>query len=127
MCKKTNAKVVLSSSWRFSLEQDKDGRIRVSNPENQMVVRLLAYFKVYHIPLVGLTNFKHGGKRGLQILDYIAENFNGMTDEWIVLDDEVFDMEEHLPMDHVFKTSFKTGLTDEICNRILDFWSRDED
>jgi hypothetical protein len=126
LCKKTGAKVILSSSWRHGFIKDERGRIVVANQENHLAIRLLAYFKAYNIPLVGLTGLDRDGCRGLQILDYIAENLNGMTDEWIVLDDEIFDMEEHLPMDHVFKTSFKTGLTDEICRDILEFWGWDE-
>lgn len=126
LCKKTGAKVILSSSWRHGFIKDESGRIVVANQENHLATRLLAYFKAHKIPLVGLTGFGRNGYRGLEILDYIAENLNGMTDEWIVLDDEICYMEEHLPMDHVFKTSFKTGLTDEICNHILEHWVWDE-
>lgn len=126
LCKKTGAKVILSSSWRHGFVKDERGRIVVANQENHLATRLLAYFKAHHIPLVGLTGLGRDGCRGLQILDYIAENLNGMTDEWIVLDDEVFDMEEHLPMGNVFQTKFKTGLTQEICNRILEHWGWDD-
>ena len=127
LCKKTNAKVILSSSWRHGLIKDERGRIVVANQDNRLATRLLAYFKAHKIPLVGLTGLGHNGCRGLQILDYIAENLNGLTDEWIVLDDEIFDMEEHLPMGNVFQTRFQTGLTDEICNLILEHWGWDED
>lgn len=127
LCKKTGAKVILSSSWRHGFIKDERGRIVIANQENHLATRLLAYFKAHHIPLVGLTGLDRNGCRGLQILDYIAENLNGMTDEWIVLDDEIFDMEEHLPMGNVFQTKFKTGLTQEICNRILDHWGWEED
>lgn len=126
LCKKTGAKVILSSSWRHGLIKDECGRIVVANQDNHLATRLLAYFKAHKIPLVGLTGLGHGGCRGLQILDYIAENLNGMTDEWIVLDDEIFDMEEHLPMGNVFQTRFQTGLTQEICNLILEHWGWDE-
>lgn len=126
LCKKTGAKVILSSSWRHGLIKDERGNVVVANQENHLAIRLLAYFKAYKVPLVGLTGLGRDGCRGLQILDYIAENLNGITDEWIVLDDEIFDMKEHLPMDHVFKTSFKTGLTDEICRDILEFWGWDD-
>ena len=127
LCKKTGAKVILSSSWRHGFIKDERGRIVIANQENHLATRLLAYFKAHHIPLVGLTGLDRNGCRGLQILDYVAENFNGMTDEWIVLDDEIYDMEEHLPMDNEFQTQFKTGLTQEICNRILEHWGWDED
>ena len=126
LCKKTGAKIILSSSWRHGFIKDERGRIVVANRENHLAIRLLAYFKAHNIPLVGLTGLDRNGCRGLQILDYITENFNGMTDEWIVLDDEIFDMEEHLPMGNVFQTKFKTGLTQEICNRILEHWGWDE-
>lgn len=126
LCEKTGAKVILSSSWRHGFIKDERGRIVVANKNNSLATRLLDYFNKYKIQLVGLTGLGRDGCRGLQILDYITENFNGMTDEWIVLDDETFDIKEHLPMERVFKTSFKTGLTDEICNNILEFWGWDE-
>ena len=127
LCRKTNAQVVLSSSWRHGFYKDASGEIRVHNEDNKTAIRLLAYFKAKKIPLVGLTSLGFDGSRGRQILDYVTENFNGLTDEWIVIDDEVFDMEDILPMEHVFKTEFKTGLTQEICNRILEHWGWDED
>ena len=126
LCKQTGAKVILSSSWRYGFIKDERGRIVVDNQGNHLATRLLAYFKAHSIPLVGLTGLGRDGCRGLQILDYIAENLNGMTDEWIVLDDAIFDMEEHLPMGNVFQTRFQTGLTDEICNNILEHWGWDE-
>lgn len=126
LCKKTGAKIILSSSWRHGLIKDERGRIVVANKNNSLATRLLDYFNKYKIQLVGLTGLGRDGCRGLQILDYVTENFNSMTDEWIVLDDEIFDIKEHLPMERVFKTSFKTGLTDEICRNILEFWGWDE-
>lgn len=127
LCQQTNAKVILSSSWRHGFYKDDDcGDIRVNSKDNKTAIRLLAYFKAKKIPLVGLTSFGFDGSRGQQILDYITKNLNGLTDEWIVIDDEISDMENILPMEHVFKTSFKTGLTQEICNRILEYWGWDE-
>lgn len=126
LCMKTDAKIILSSSWRHWFTKDNSGRIVAANQDNSLARRLLYYFTAHRIPLVDLTGLGHDGCRGLQILDYVTENFNGVTDEWIVLDDEIFDIKGHLPMDRVFKTSFKTGLTDEICQNILDFWGWDE-
>lgn len=126
LCQQTNAKVILSSSWRHGLYKDSGGDIKVNSEDDKTAIRLLAYFKAKKIPLVGLTSFGFDGSRGQQILDYIAKNLNGLTDEWIVIDDEISDMEDILPMEHVFKTSFKTGLTQEIYNRILEYWGWDE-
>lgn len=126
LCQQTNAKVVLSSSWRHGFYKDSRGDIKVHSEDNKTATRLLAYFKAKKIPLVGITSFGFNGSRGQQILDYVTKNLNGLTDEWIVIDDEIADMENILPMEHVFKTSFKTGLTQEICNHILEYWGWDE-
>lgn len=127
LCQQTNAKVILSSSWRHGFYKDDDcGDIKVNSEDDKTAIRLLAYFKAKKIPLVGLTSFGFNGSRGQQILDYVTKNLNGLTDEWIVIDDEITDMENILPMEHVFKTSFKTGLTQEICNHILEYWGWDE-
>ena len=126
LCKKTNAKIVLSSSWRHAVKFTADNRVITDYSHDSLTAKLIQHFNDYNIPLVGCTSTAFDGCRGKQILDYVLTNFHGLEDEWIVLDDEVFDMEEHLPMDHIFKTSFKTGLTDEICRDILKFWGWDE-
>lgn len=126
LCKKTGAKIILSSSWRHGFIKDERGRMVAIDDNDPFSIRLLAYFKAHHIQFVDTTTSKFG-KRGQQILDYIAENLNGMTDEWIVLDDELFDYEDKLPMDNVFKTNSETGFTREMYHEILEHWGWDED
>lgn len=126
LCKKTDAKIILSSSWRHGFIKDERGRMVPINDNDPFSIRLLAYFKAHHIQFVDTTTSKFD-TRGQQILDYIAENLNGLTDEWIVLDDELFDYEDKLPMDNVFKTSSETGFTREMYHEILEHWGWDED
>lgn len=126
LCKKTGAKIILSSSWRHGFFKDDNGCMTRFNDSDKYSTRLLAYFKAHHIPFIDITTFKDAG-RGQQIMDYIVENLNGLTDEWIVIDDEKFDFEKVLPMENVFITDMETGLTREIYNQILEHWGWDED
>lgn len=126
LCKQTGAKIILSSSWRHGFNKDERGRMVAIEDNDPFSIRLLAYFKAHHIQFVDTTTFKFD-TRGQQILDYITENLNGMTDEWIVLDDELFDYEDKLPMDNVFKTNSETGFTREMYNAILEHWGWDDD
>ena len=118
VCKETGARIILSSSWRLGLKDYVNNRYS----EYTLQGRLLQYFDKYNIPLVGLTTDRYD-KRGEQILEYITNNLNGLTDAWVVLDDELFDMKDILSMDHVFKTEFETGLQQEHCKGIIDYFN----
>lgn len=126
LCKMTGAKIILSSSWRYGIKKDERGRMVPIKDNDPFSTRLLAYFKAHHIQLVDITSTRLD-TRGQQILDYITENFDDSIDEWVVLDDELFDFEDKLPMSNVFKTNSETGLTDEICSHILEHWGWDDD
>lgn len=126
LCKKTDAKIILSSSWRYGFTKDERGRMVAIKDNDPFSTRLLAYFKAHHIQFVDITSTKLD-TRGRQILDYITENFDDSIDEWIVLDDELFDYEDKLSMKNVFKTSSETGFTREMYHEILEHWGWDED
>lgn len=93
--RKTNAIVVLSSTWRL----DKT-HIAVLN------ARLAEYG-------VRIENFTKNMNmiRGLEIKTWLKDNnFNWNTDNFIVIDDEIEDIITHIDEKFVIKTNFNYGL-----------------
>ena len=116
---KTGAKVVLSSSWRIGFYEREDGIIlNKNNPHAEM---LMNYFYQYNIPLAGLTT-KVYDLRGIQIQEYVQENFT-KDDKWIVLDDEEFDIRDLIPKEQFIKTEFETGLQQHHCEQIIRYFN----
>ena len=95
--KETNAKVVITSSWKRL-----DVFVRIANKLQEM-----------GIPIIGVT-VDNGINRGLGIKDYLAKN---MVKNYIILDDDTFlDYDEEL-LNHLVKTSFyEDGLNEELTN-----------
>lgn len=118
--KKTKAKIVLSSSWRIAFVQDGDV-IRSLRPSESSSNKLLEYFNNYNIPLVGLTT-KVYDLRGIQIQEYVQENFTE-DDKWIVIDDEEFDIKNLVPEEQFIKTEFETGLQQHHCEQIINYFN----
>ena len=121
VCKATDAKVVLSSSWRLSLEQDRN----CFYPKEQnckLSKRLLEYFDRYNIKLVGLTT-NYYDYRGKQIQAYVKK-FLKENDNYVVLDDDEFDIANYVPKEQMIRTEFETGLQPEHCKRIIDYFNK---
>ena len=101
----TNTEIVLSSSWRiFPLTE---------------VVSAMNYkgFK-YNIKYVTTREYMD---RGLQILKFIQEN---SVEDYIVLDDEAFDILKYIPKKQFVKTKWKTGLLDSHAYYIIEYFNR---
>lgn len=118
----TNAKIVLSSSWRLGFKTTIDAiePKELLGYKDGYAVRLDQYFKNYNIPLVGLTTWKHD-HRGKQIIEYVKTHFTP-EDKWIVLDDEVCDIRGYVADDQIIDTDFETGLLPEHCERIVKYF-----
>ena len=120
VCKEIDAKVILSSSWRLSLKKDGDVIVPV-NPKCYLSNRLLNYFDKYNIKLNGLTT-NYYDYRGKQIQEYVKKYF-GEYDKYIVLDDEVCDINGYVPREQIIKTEFETGLLPEHCEKIIQYFN----
>ena len=79
----------------------------------------MEYFSLYNIELVGLTTFNYDC-RGNQIMQYVKEHLND-TDNWLVVDDEIDDM-ENIPREKIVQTNLSTGLLPEHCKRIIKYF-----
>lgn len=118
VCAATNSRVVLSSSWRLGLTSTKEGFIS-RHLDDHLSGKLLAYFKNYHIELVGLTP-SYYDHRGTQITTYV-KNYLKSIDNWVVIDDETCDM-YGVPEEKIIKTEWETGLLPEHCERIVKYF-----
>ena len=124
-CRKTKAKIILSSSWRMGIavyiEDGAKPQFKPSNENDYYTSKLLEYFSSYNIELVGLTTFNYD-YRGNQIMQYVKEHFND-TDNWLVIDDEIDDM-ENIPKEKIIQINLSTGLLPEHCERIIKYFNK---
>lgn len=125
VCRKTKAKIILSSSWRMGItvyvEDGTKPQFKPSNENDYYTSKLLEYFRSYNIELVGLTTFNYD-YRGNQIMQYIKEHLND-TDNWLVIDDEIDDM-ENITKEKIVQTNLSTGLLPEHCKRIIEYFKK---
>ena len=104
----TQAKIVLVSSWKKHYErQDQVGKYL----GNKLRKENLA---IYDTTL----RYEHWSNRGEQILNWLVDHQD--TKNWIVLDDEIFDDYDETVMRHLVKTSWETGLTDELTDKAIE-------
>lgn len=91
---KTEAQVVLSSSWRFAWNtQDND---------NPHILSLKRKFKWFNIEVIGTTPRSATGIRGDEIQEWL-DNASYQVDNFVILDDETFDLSGFEA--HIVKTS----------------------
>lgn len=82
--KQTNAKVVLSSSWRHSWYNSYTEK---SNIQKSLEDNL----KKYNIEVVGITPIDMQGRRENEILSYLTQNTKEI-ESYVILDDESFNL-----------------------------------
>ena len=102
ICKKTGAKVVLSSSWKNRLIDDSGERYYDSDI-NKLFWNLI---DIYHIEIIGKTPIiKESHKREDEIKAWLSE-YNGKIENYIILDDEDSGLQSFVG-NHLIKTSHK--------------------
>lgn len=119
-CKKVNAVVVLSSSWRLGFTYGENGKVIVENSNCYLSTKLIEYFNKYNIKLVGITT-KAYASRGKQIMEYVRSVLEP-SDKFVVIDDEYFDIKDYVSEFQFIKTEFATGLLPEHCKRIIKYF-----
>lgn len=84
--KTTNAKIVMSSSWRFgwwNTHYDKQS-------ENQK--KLTDLFNKYNIKVIDITPKSSDGRRDKEIIEWLTNN-KDIVEQFVILDDERYDLE----------------------------------
>lgn len=97
ICKKTGAKIVLSSCWRV-WDENKE------------------YLKNKGLEWIGETPDLNGKIRGEEIKEYLM-NCDKFIEKYAILDDDS-DMLEGQPL---FQTTWKDGLTEKITNKVIKY------
>ena len=89
ICHITDARVVLSSSWRDRVYEVINTGVLSIVPDANKLAEL---FQKYNIEVIGCTNHSFDGVRQKEILDWLSRNEDNVED-FIILDDEWEDLE----------------------------------
>ena len=109
--KETNARIILISSWKDEWFKDETG---LNGAHAKILNNVFAEFG---IEISDKTNDNNSWKRGKGIVDYLN---NHPAESWIVLDDDIFpDYKECGCIEHLIKTGFNTGLTENLCKKAI--------
>ncbi|MFD0698031.1 HAD domain-containing protein [Paenibacillus sp. GCM10027628] len=108
---KTDASIVVSSSWR----------------EGRTLKQLQSIFEINGInKVIGMTPIIDGAIRGREVKEYLknTEESGMKISKFVIIDDEeeMGDLKTFL-----IETEFKTGITDNIKNQVIDFLSKFEE
>lgn len=107
----TDAKIVLVSSWKlFWFRTDKEEQDELANYLDRKLKR-------FSLRIIDKT-FDNGDNRGEGIAEWLKKN--GWNDcSWIVLDDNVFEDYGKYVGDHLVKTTWANGLTEELAEKAI--------
>jgi hypothetical protein len=115
----TDAKIVLSSSWRY-------GAFTTATAEEQLfLVELLRVFREHGLELWhSVTPPSADGclHRGKEILKWLETNPG--VEKWVVIDDVAEDLDG--VMDHAVITTWENGLTKALAKRIINMLNEGE-
>ena len=111
ICHITGAKVVLTSSWRYSVYD-----VLIGKPtSDENINKLLSLFCKYNIDVIGKTDKDIDGIRYKEILDWLNKN-KGKVKDYIILDDEWSHLQIFLNDKLIITSDSKPG------RNILGYW-----
>lgn len=129
LVKKTDAKIVLSSSWRTYFDKN------INDPRNIFGMILVHSLNKYGLKLHDMTPYPKGlysSERGLEIKNYIDKH---NIEDYVVIDDEEFsDFSTHLDMSRFIQTTFgdentsikEEGLNKKVAKKAIEILNRKE-
>ena len=110
--KKTNAKIILISSWKEEWFKDDPSL----NGAHAKVIN--AVFSEFGIEITDKTNDNNSWRRGKGIIDYLNKY---PSENYVIIDDDIFpDYAEYNCLNHLIQTSFSTGLTLDLCEKTIE-------
>lgn len=117
---KTDAKIVLTSSWKEAYINNTKYHIDIYG---RYLREKLRKSDIYIFDTTLDYESKGSEYRGTGIKAWLAAHKN--VTNWIVLDDEIFCDYDKDIIAHLIKTSYQTGLTDELVNKAIDMLNQE--
>lgn len=117
---KTDAKIVLTSSWKESYIRYTKYRVDICG---RYLREKLRKSGIYIFDTTLDYEIKGSEYRGTGIKAWLAAHKN--VTNWIVLDDDLFCDYDKDIIGHLIKTSEQTGLTDELVNKAIDMLNQE--
>ena len=117
---KTDAKIVLTSSWKEAYINNTKYHVDIYG---KYLREKLRKSNVYIFDTTLNYESKGSEYRGAGIKAWLNAHKN--VTNWIVLDDEIFCDYDKDIMNHLIKTSYETGLTDELVNKAIDMLNQE--
>lgn len=109
----TDAKIVLSSSWRYRFWDDKIAHLK----EGPLYYALCAHLRKYEMQLYDVTPYiRYDVTRGDEIRAWL--NMNRGIERFVILDDENDFYASQLE-DYLVQVSSETGLTEDDCSKAI--------
>lgn len=114
--KRTKAKIVLTSTWRYNLKRTFLGFKPISNSTKT----LLNLLRKHNLKIYDILPDTPNDQRALDIANYVKNNQVG---HFLILDDEIFDYSNYNLSSHLLVTTFngineeESGLTEHMIKK----------
>ena len=118
-CKENDIGICITSTWRINTTKEGWNDFIYRHFSNTLKI------KETDTLIVGTTGLEQNGIRGLQIAHWLDE-LNNKDCKFLVVDDEINDIEYYLPDNNILKIDFHYGLTEDKLQDIFNYFRPDE-
>ena len=107
----TGATIVLSSDWKYGWHKETANKVFQEETANYLDNKL----KKQNLKIVDRTYEYYVSERGKGIKEFLnlMKRKNVEVENFVILDDRIFDFEKEGLLEHFVHTDFKTGLNEE--------------
>lgn len=118
-CKENDIGICITSTWRINTTKEGWNDFIYRHFSNTLKI------KETDTLIVGTTGLEQNGIRGLQIAHWL-DKLNNKDCKFLVVDDEINDIEYYLPDNNILKIDFHYGLTEDKLQDIFNYFRPDE-
>lgn len=113
----TNAVIVLSSDWKYGWHKEKANKVFQDEPANYLDNKL----KKQNLVIIDKTYEYYASERGKGIKEFLnlMERQKQEVENFVILDDRLFDFEKEGLLEHFVHTDFKEGLNEDYKNKAI--------